>query len=97
VESVASVRRIEVMRHGRGALIGLGIGLPIGLAGGALAGSLVADSLCGAGSCGDAPTRVLYILVGTAIGGFSFGLLGAVLGAVIGSPANIEFSDTPSR
>jgi len=96
VEPVASARRIEVTRRGRGALIGLGIGLPIGLAGGALAGSLVADSLCGA-CVGDGPGRALYVLVGTAIGGFSFGLLGAVVGALIGSPAKVEFSDNPSR
>ena len=93
---VASVRRIEVTRRGRGALIGLGIGVPIGFVAGTVTTStLLSTVLCESGSCSQSHTGPA--LLGGVLGGLAFGLLGAGIGALIGSPASIEFSDTPSR
>jgi hypothetical protein len=90
------VRRIEVTRRGRGALIGLGIGVPIGFVAGAVTTStLLSTVLCESGSCYESHTGPA--LLGGALGGLAFGLLGAGIGAVVGAPAKVDFSDTPSR
>ena len=94
-EPVASVRRIEVKRRSRGALIGLGIGVPIGIVAGAVGTTKVLNTICESGSCSE--SHLGPALLGGALGGLLFGLLGAGIGALIGSPANIEFSETSLR
>jgi hypothetical protein len=92
---VASVRRIEVMRRGRGALIGLGIGVPIGIVAGAVGTTKVLNTICESGSCSESHTGAA--LLGGALGGLLFGLLGAGIGALVGAPARVDFSDAPSH
>jgi hypothetical protein len=89
--SIADVARVVDKRRGRGALEGLGIGLLIGAAGGAIVGYADGDDEC--------PPEGWCILTFTAgekalLGGMFFGGVGGLVGGVIGlvRGSRVEYS-----
>jgi hypothetical protein len=88
VVPLASVQRIKIRSHARGALHGFEIGALSGAVAGAAAGIALTS---GRSSYGD--YTLLGVIIGVPLGAVVFGLLGTLLGAAIGAPTTIEFSE----
>jgi hypothetical protein len=86
---LSSLQSIKIRNAGRGALHGLAFGGAIGAIAGGTAGAVLAAVTC---SCDFqfVPLAALEV-------GLVFGLIGAGIGALIGAPTTVEFSDAPAR
>lgn len=96
---LASLQSIKVRNRGRGALhglaIGAGTGAVIGAAGGAIVYGVVSSQV--EGSHGGAGFAVGVAALGAVAGAVGIGLVGAGIGAIVGAPTTVEFSDAPAR
>jgi hypothetical protein len=91
VVPLASVQRIKIRNHARGALQGLGIGASIGAAAGAATGLALSAAWSSSSVYGN--YTLTAVGIGVAAGAFAGCMLGAILGLAIGAPTTIEFSE----
>jgi hypothetical protein len=90
---LASVQSIKVRDHGRGALHGLAIGGTIGAVSGVIAGVVYNRGY----QFDSFDSNILVPLYGALAFGIGSGLIGALVGAAIGSPTTIEFKDASTH